>query len=201
MTETIDETGGEQYDVVLLPEDMAHIVFPQVPIDLKALALCGKKWKPKQYNADVPVDMFTCPDCVEESVALLVEAHGALTLVMERLAYIQEGVEGTSLEVADSIPRLLDTLRVGNEYADKQEAKVIAKLNRRLDKEAEKAERLGVEERERADEYPIEIGDMVVSTTDGKTYEVTGLDSDPNYLVVKDFTGKRKVRSRNTLVH
>lgn len=197
VTDVIDETGGE-YDVVLLPEEQAHIVFPEVPIDLKALALCGKKWKPKQYDADVPPDMFTCPDCIEMAVTLLREAHAALLLTTKRLDLINHVVDQATEELTLEIPTFLDVIETGNQYAEKQTEKALAKLQRRMDKEAAKAERLGKQEPEQPD---LIVGDVVISRTDGKTYEVTGLDKNPNYVVVRDETGKRKVRSVNTLVY
>lgn len=141
--DVIDETGD--YDVVLLPEEQAHIVFPEVPMDLKAMALCGKKWKPKHYSADVPVDMFTCPDCVEESVKLLREAHSALLLMTKRLELVHVVLDQAMEDVTGEIPTLLTVIEQGNEYADKQTEKAMQKLQRRMDKAAEKAERLGSE--------------------------------------------------------
>lgn len=145
MTELIDETEVE-YDVVLVPEEQAHIVFPQVEAGVKALALCGKVWKPKFYNGEVPLDYFTCPDCVTGAVSLLVEAHQGVVTLTKRLDLIQHVVTQTFEEMSLDIPNLLDTIESGEAFREQEEQRLAEKSLRRAEKaeaKAAKAEKKG----------------------------------------------------------
>lgn len=144
MTETI-EVPGDEYDVVLLPEEQKHIVYPRVPEDLKALALCGKKWKPSTYAPSA--DVFMCPDCVDVAVELLVEADGALVSILQEFTKVVDAatrlnnITASAMDtVLSATPALNVVVDEGHEYAEKQEAKALAKLQRRMEKEAAKAE-------------------------------------------------------------
>lgn len=131
----------EEFDVVLVPEFQSHIVYPKVPEDMKALALCGKKWKPEAYNGDVEADVFICHDCVDAAVALLVETDHALLTITRDLATLVDATvrlsnltEGTVGKVLEATPMLNAVVEDGQAYADKQEAKVIARVNRQIEK-------------------------------------------------------------------
>lgn len=106
----------------------AHIVFPQVPEDLKTLALCGKKMKPKHYDADVPVELPTCPDCADWAVTLLRESDEGLLVMVRRLDLIEQFVNQARDSLVEKMPRFIEITTSGHEYAQRQTEKALNEL-------------------------------------------------------------------------
>lgn len=131
VSEQPNTVDSGDWEVVLVPTEQAHIIYPFVPVGEKALTLCGKKWKVTTNNPSA--DTFTCRDCVDVAVDVMVDNERTIMLTTMAVGSLHEQVQAVIEETRAAIeavtrPSLMaDIVENGLAYQGKREAKAEAK--------------------------------------------------------------------------
>jgi hypothetical protein len=121
--------------------NVAHIVNrPGHEVGDKALAMCGKKHKVKALWEDLDDDHPICRRCVDTALEALTATADQLDEVRWYVRSVQRLVRLLSSEVDDDTA-LSEYILDSQEYNEEQEAKAIAKAEKKVAKKNAKAEK------------------------------------------------------------
>lgn len=111
-----------------------HIIYPDVEVGAKTLALCGVKVKVK--TKDIPFDHYTCRDCVDEAITLLDEACDLLYANAATAQFVDRMLREMVEDNLGSNAAL--QVETGQAYADRQVEKAEAKQAAKAEAKAAK---------------------------------------------------------------